>query len=266
VPKWISSDSQRLRQVWSNIISNAIKFTDAGIVRVTLSVENQENKNFLVLSVKDSGIGIAANELNNLFNAYQQVELGKRRVYGGTGLGLAISKELMELLGGTISVQSQLNQGSEFKIWTPLKPVLGLSPVNPDEFIEQSRPLSILVAEDNIVNQKVIHGLLSKMGHSVVIVPQGDRAVSERINPDSHFDIVLMDCEMPHMDGYEATKMIREYEQEHSLPNIPIVALTAHALEEVRKRCLACGMNDFLTKPINTNQLNRSLQAIFMTN
>jgi signal transduction histidine kinase len=266
VPKWISSDSQRLRQVWANIISNAIKFTDTGIVRVTLSIESKDNQNFLVLTVKDSGIGIAANELNNLFNAYQQVEVGKRRVYGGTGLGLAISKELMELLGGTISVHSQLNQGSEFKIWTPLKPVLGLSPVNSDELIEQSRPLSILVAEDNIVNQKVIHGLLSKMGHSVVIVPQGDRAVSERINPDSHFDIILMDCEMPHMDGYEATRLIREFEQENSLPNIPIVALTAHALDEVRKRCLASGMNDFLTKPINTNQLNRSLNSIFITN
>jgi signal transduction histidine kinase len=265
VPKWIQSDSQRLRQVWSNLISNAIKFTDTGHVRVLLSVEQIDASNFLSFSVKDSGIGIAANDIKNLFNAYQQVNLGTRRVYGGTGLGLAISKELIELLGGTITVESQLNQGSEFKILVPLKPVLGLNPAKQNELIEQTRPLSILVAEDNIVNQKVIHGLLTKMGHSVVVVPQGDRAVAERINPNSHFDIVLMDCEMPTMDGYEATRLIRDYENDKNLPNIPIVALTAHALDEVRKRCLASGMNDFLTKPINTKQLARTLNQLFVS-
>ncbi|MDX1475795.1 MAG: response regulator, partial [Reinekea sp.] len=122
---------------------------------------------------------------------------------------------------------------------------------------------SILVAEDNLVNQKVVHGLLTKMGHSVVIVAQGDDAVAERINPQSHFDIILMDCEMPAMDGYEATRLIRAYERDNGLPPIPIVALTAHALDEVRHKCLASGMNDFLTKPINTTQLNRAIGHLF---
>jgi len=264
VPKWVQSDSQRIRQVWSNLISNAIKFTDAGHVRVHLSVELVRGANLLSFTVKDSGIGISANEVSNLFNAYQQVDLGKRRVYGGTGLGLAICKELIELLGGSISVESRLNQGSEFKVLLPLKPVIGVNPANDNETIQQNRPLSILVAEDNIVNQKVIHGLLTKMGHSVVVVPQGDRAVAERMDSGSNFDVVLMDCEMPHMDGYEATILIREYEKEQNLPNIPIVALTAHALDEVRIRCLSCGMNDFLTKPINTNQLARAMNHLFV--
>ena len=264
VPKWIQSDSQRLRQVWSNLISNAIKFTEHGYVRVFLSVLRENNQPYLVLKVKDSGIGIASNDLKHLFNAYQQVELGKRRVYGGTGLGLAISRELVELMDGQIRVESQLNQGSEFKVLTPLKPVVGVNPLTEDEEVVHSRPLSILVAEDNLVNQKVIFGLLNKMGHTVVIVPQGDEVVAERISPDSHYDIILMDCEMPIVDGYDATKLIRRYEQDNGLPNIPIVALTAHALDEVRRKCLESGMNDFLTKPINTNQLNRTINQLFV--
>lgn len=263
VPKWIVSDSQRLRQVCSNLISNAIKFTDTGYVRVVLNVAQEDHRNYLRFIVRDSGIGISANDLKHLFDAYQQADLGKRRVYGGTGLGLAISKELIELLGGSIEVQSQLNQGSEFVVRVPLKPVIGANPAKKDEPIENKHALSILVAEDNIVNQKVIHGLLTKMGHSVVVVPQGDQAVAERISPDSKFDIILMDCEMPQVDGYEATRLIREYEKQQGLPEIPIVALTAHALEEVRKRCLRSGMNAFLTKPINTNQLNRTLNQLF---
>lgn len=265
VPRWIIGDSQRLRQISSNLITNAIKFTDQGQVRVVLSVAKHEGKNQLVISVKDSGIGIAGHEITNLFDAYQQVDVGKRRVYGGTGLGLAITRQLVDLLDGDISVQSQLNRGSEFTVRVPLRVLVGNTPTTENrETAVFTRPLSILVAEDNVVNQKVVHGLLTKMGHSVVIVPHGDQAVAERINPDAHFDLILMDCEMPQVDGYEATRMIREYEQEHSLPELPIVALTAHALEEVRLRCLDSGMNDFLTKPVNTQQLSRTLRALFV--
>ncbi len=264
VPKWILSDSQRLRQVWSNLISNAIKFTDQGKVSVKLSVLREQNQVYLLFVVTDSGIGIASNDLTHLFNAYQQVDLGKRRVYGGTGLGLAISRELVELMGGEIRVESQLNQGSEFKVLTPLKSVMGVTQVQQKEDIVQTRPLSILVAEDNLVNQKVITGLLRNMGHSSVVVPQGDEAVAERMSPNSHYDMIFMDCEMPNVDGYEATRMIRELEKEKGLPTIPIVALTAHALDEVRKKCLQSGMNDFLTKPINTNQLSRAINHLFL--
>lgn len=266
VPNWVITDGQRLRQVWSNLISNAVKFTDRGFVKVRLSVEFKQQNPFLVLSIKDSGIGIGAKDLDSLFNAYQQVEFGKRQVYGGTGLGLAISKELMALLGGDISVESQLNQGSEFKIWAPLKSVAQNNQSTNEAQQGQTRSLSILVAEDNIVNQKVIEGLLKKLGHSVVIVPQGDHVVEQRRHSETHYDLIFMDCEMPIMDGYEATKRIREFEAQKNMPRIPIVALTAHALDEVRTRCMESGMDSFLTKPINTEQLNRTFNSIFVAN
>lgn len=262
VPRWIVSDSHRIRQILVNLIANAVKFTDQGHVRVMLSVVRQKQESHLMIRVKDSGIGIAGHDIDHLFDAYQQVDVGKSRVYGGTGLGLAICKQLTDLLGGHISVQSQLNRGSEFTVQLPLKVFSGqersLSPESPP----LSRSLSILVAEDNVVNQQVVHGLLVKLGHSVVVVPQGDQAVAARMNSDSHFDLILMDCEMPQLDGYEATRMIRTYETEQSLPKIPIVALTAHALDEVRMQCLDSGMNDFLTKPVNTQQLSRAMNHL----
>lgn len=265
VPEWIISDAQRIRQIASNLISNAIKFTDQGQVKVGLSVIRADGKPYLSISVKDTGIGIASHDIAHLFDAYQQVDVGKRRVYGGTGLGLAISQQLIDLLGGNIAVQSQVNQGSEFTVRLPLK--TRPAPARSSAAVESvlARPLSILVAEDNIVNQKVIEGLLSKLGHSVTVVPQGGQSVAERMNPDADYDLILMDCEMPQMDGYEATRLIRQYEKANALPQIPIVALTAHALDEVRRRCLKSGMNDFLTKPINTQQLIRAMNQLFIS-
>lgn len=265
VPEWIISDAQRIRQIASNLISNAIKFTDQGQVQVGLSVVRKDGDPYLSIMVRDTGIGIASQDIVHLFDAYQQVDVGKRRVYGGTGLGLAISQQLIDLLGGSISVQSQLHQGSEFRVHLPLKTHSYPSRSMMESESTLTRPLSILVAEDNIVNQKVIEGLLSKLGHSVTVVPQGGQSVSERMNPDADYDLILMDCEMPKMDGYEATRLIRQYEKSNALPQIPIIALTAHALEEVRRRCLKSGMNDFLTKPINTQQLIRTLNQIFVS-
>ncbi|MEJ2043407.1 MAG: 7TM diverse intracellular signaling domain-containing protein [Reinekea sp.] len=262
VPKNISSDTQRIRQILSNLISNAIKFTDTGYVRVFLFVETQNQEPFLVFEVKDSGIGISANEQKLLFDAYQQIDLGKRRVYGGTGLGLAICKELTELLGGRITMTSQLDEGSEFKCYLPLKTVTNPKVDTSDDKPEKLRPLSILVAEDNYVNQKVIQGLLTKAGHTVNVVTRGDRAVTERIKGETKYDIILMDCEMPVTDGYEACQMIRKYEKQNGLPEIPIVALTAHALEDVRSRCTKAGMNDFLAKPVNLIQLTRTIAQL----
>ncbi len=262
VPKWIESDTQRIRQITSNLISNAIKFTDKGYVRVFLSVETDGDKPQVILKVKDSGIGIVQAEQNDIFNAYQQIDVGKRRVYGGTGLGLAISKELIELLGGSISLTSDVNVGSEFTVHFPLQIASGRQQTKDEDSTKQIHSLSILVAEDNMVNQKVIQGLLSKAGHEVTVVSQGNYAVSHRINAELNFDLILMDCEMPSMDGYEATKLIRNFEKRNGLPEIPIIALTAHALEEVRQRCLQSGMNDFLSKPINTSQLHRKIANI----
>ncbi|EAR09821.1 probable two-component sensor [Reinekea sp. MED297] len=264
VPEWILSDAQRIRQIATNLISNAIKFTDQGQVVVSLSSTRRNGHPYLSIQVRDTGIGIASHEIAHLFDAYQQVDVGKRRVYGGTGLGLAISQQLVDLLGGTITVQSQQNQGSEFTVQLPLKTRTLSAPPTANVETALSRSLSILVAEDNVVNQKVIEGLLVKLGHSVTVVPEGGQSVSERMNPEASYDLILMDCEMPKMDGYEATKLIRQYEKANALPQIPIVALTAHALDDVRRRCLKCGMNDFLTKPINTQQLIRTMNHLFV--
>ncbi|MBU2864499.1 response regulator [Reinekea forsetii] len=260
VPTWVSTDAHRLRQIWSNLISNAIKFTDYGYVRVFLGVTVENDEKQLSFSVSDSGMGIPINEQPSLFNAYKQVKVGKRRVYGGTGLGLAISKELVELLGGSISLESDLGKGSIFKILLPLNVVeLPELPSEKELKIEPGRTMRILVAEDNLVNQKVVEGLLIKLGHSVSVVHHGKDALERRQSADFDFDLILMDCEMPSMDGYEATARIRAFEKQERLPEIPIVALTAHALEEVRNRCIQSGMTDFLTKPINTNKLIRTL-------
>lgn len=264
VPQWVLTDSHRLRQVWSNLLSNAIKFTDQGYVRAKLSISEQSGRSYVRFDVSDSGIGIDAADIPDLFNAYQQVELGKRRVFGGTGLGLAISKDLVELLGGAISVVSSKNSGSTFTTLTPLQ---AISQPVVDGNIESentgvtaiTRSLKILVAEDNTVNQKVIVGLLQKLNHQVTVVPQGDEVVSIRLLADFDYDAILMDCEMPVMDGYEATRLIRDYEKQQKLPRVPIIALTAHALEEIKGQCMEAGMNDFLTKPINTNLLVRVL-------
>ncbi|MFQ3229028.1 MAG: signal transduction histidine kinase/CheY-like chemotaxis protein [Reinekea sp.] len=260
VPRWIITDSHRLRQIWSNLLSNAIKFTDHGYVRVILDVIDDKGSKQLSFSVCDSGLGIPLAEQAMLFNAYQQVEIGKRRVYGGTGLGLAISKDLIELLGGTIRLESGVEKGSTFTTLLPLNAIELEEPyIVAEAHPEVGRSMKILVAEDNHVNQKVIRGLLSKLGHEIVVVHHGKEAVALRTKSIFDFDLILMDCEMPVMDGYEATIRIREFEKLQKLPPVPIVALTAHALEEIRNKCLNSGMTDFLTKPINTNKLVRTL-------
>jgi signal transduction histidine kinase/CheY-like chemotaxis protein len=264
IPKWIESDAQRIRQILSNLISNAIKFTDAGYVRVMLSIESIDQQAYLCFKIKDSGIGISQSEQKALFEAYQQIDSERSRHHGGVGLGLAICKELAELLDGKISVNSELNEGSEFKFIIPLK---AAAERQEEEFSEQPAPaqltqLSILVAEDNLVNQKVIHGLLTKAGHQVTLVSQGELVVASRKNTESNFDLILMDCEMPLMDGYEAAKLVRKYERENGLPEVPIIALTAQALEDIRNRCIEAGMNDFLAKPINFTQLSRVISQV----
>ena len=163
-------------------------------------------------------------------------------------------------MGGELSVTSQPHQGSEFKVAIPL--LSGdIEAGSGDNDSESSlTQLTILVGEDNVVNQKVIQGLLEKLGHRVILATNGDDVVSERERPDCRADLILMDCEMPDMDGYRATRLIRDYEREHRQAAMPIVALTAHALEEVRQRCLDAGMDDFLTKPVNTRRLVKVLE------
>lgn len=262
VPGDVIIDVQRLRQILANLISNAIKFTDSGRITLTLATDTSAPRPMLVFRVRDTGIGIPPKAQEDLFSLYHQVD-PRRQVGAGTGLGLAICQQLVTLMGGVIDVKSEPNRGSEFIVRVPYEPVSGSLAIEVKNVTEAMRTgLKILVAEDNMVNQRVIEGLLLKLGHEVAMVRNGTEAVAERCKTDFDCDLVLMDCEMPEVDGYEATRTIRDFEKSSGKPAVPIVALTAHALEEVRNRCLAAGMDDFLTKPINTRHLMRVLSRL----
>lgn len=263
VPTRVVLDVQRMRQILSNLLSNAVKYTEQGKIDIELTLLTQPSP-CLVWRIKDTGIGIPVDALANLFTLYQQVEEHRQSWAEGTGLGLAICRDLVELMGGKITVQSEVGKGTEFNVYIPFEMHLHR---DPSEESEQSNSLSastlnILVAEDNMVNQRVIQGLLEKMGHKVYLVNNGKEVLSHYRQEDSHYDVILMDCEMPEMDGYAATEAIRHHESELGMMPIPIVALTAHALEDVHQRCLKAGMNEFLTKPINTRRLARVLDSL----
>lgn len=264
VPTYIKTDGQRLRQIWLNLISNAVKFTKQGTVMITVDIDENETKPTLVSQVIDTGIGISKRDQSTLFKAYHQVDSRNRKLYGGTGLGLAISHDLIELLGGKLNVKSVLGQGSTFYFRIPFETAKQADLIKDQPVQSLNRALNILIAEDNQVNQRVIVGLLEKLGHRCEMTHNGQEAVTNVRENHSEYDLVLMDCEMPLLDGYEATRVIREFEQLHGLPTIPIVALTAHAMEDVRLKCIDAGMTDFLTKPIDTKQLQQKMSQVIL--
>lgn len=243
---WIDGDPARIRQILYNLLSNGIKFTPTG--RVTLQADWRGAE--VILSVEDSGIGIPAEKLPLLFENFVQVDSSTTRLYGGTGLGLAICRRLVEAMGGTISCTSIPGQGSTFTVSLPVSaaPAPAAALHLPDTTTRSG--LRVLVAEDNRTNQRVILGLLRKIGIEATLVNNGMEAVDACHREP--FDLVLMDCQMPVLDGYGATRHIR---QNLGSAAPPIVALTAHALESDRADCLAAGMCGYLTKPILLDQL-----------
>jgi signal transduction histidine kinase/ActR/RegA family two-component response regulator len=253
VPDVVSGDCQCLRQVLLNLLSNAVKFTDSGAVSLRVEPGAGERIRF---SVEDSGIGIDAATLERLFRPFTQADSSTSRRYGGTGLGLTISKRLVEMMGGEIEVASKPGLGSRFWFELPL-PVSSGTPIStaasPPR--DNKRELRILVAEDSVVNQRVVMALLSKMGHTVTLAANGKAAVEAVDSGETPFDLILMDCQMPEMDGYAATREIRQREARERLPPVPIIALTAHAMLSDRDRCLEAGMDGYLTKPIDPERL-----------
>lgn len=260
VPEKVVIDAQRLRQILSNLISNAIKYTDRGSISIELTVLLVEGLPALECRIADTGIGISDDHQKELFKVYHQVDPSRPRPAGGTGLGLAICQQLVSLMGGSIHVRSEPDRGSQFIVRVPFEQTAIVEDTREVESPVPVKTMKILVAEDNVVNQKVIEGLLEKLGHLIEMVPNGSDAVARRTHPDFDCNVILMDCEMPEVDGYQATLRIREYERAHNKERVPIVALTAHALEEVRGKCIEAGMDDFLTKPINTRRLLRTLE------
>ncbi|HLJ49804.1 MAG TPA: ATP-binding protein [Bryobacteraceae bacterium] len=252
VPQWIVGDSTRFRQVLTNLLSNALKFTDKGSVNVQVSKEDiAEGKIHLLLTVRDTGIGIAPEILPKLFSPFVQADLSTK--YGGAGLGLAICKQLVTLMHGTIAVESTEGEGSTFIVELDAEPCRPQATGEAD-FSPLPARLRVLVAEDNPVNQLVTRRLLERHECVVDVVATGVEALEQYQR--ASYDVVLMDCQMPEMDGYEAARRIR------ALPGdqrAAIIALTALAFPNDRERCLEAGMDDHISKPISAKQLVAAL-------
>jgi CheY-like chemotaxis protein len=272
VPSRLSADPLRLRQVLMNLLSNAVKFTEQGNVALRVSVESTSDKNvWLRFSVSDSGIGISAHDQEKIFAPFTQVDASNTRRYGGTGLGLAIASDLVRAMGNRLSVRSELGFGSEFFFTIPLERVaepVHVEPEQADAAAEHAEngaksaprngasagspagPLRVLLAEDVPTNQKLVVLFLTRRGHHVDVASNGVQAVD--LAARNKYDVILMDVQMPDMDGLQAATAIR------ALPNgshVPIIALTAHAMQGDRERCVAAGMDDYLPKPLDMRKL-----------
>lgn len=268
LPHYLIGDSSRLKQVLTNLVGNAIKFTAAGSVSVESYLHSgpEQDKVAIGFTVTDTGIGIPQDKLPNLFKAFSQLDSSVNRRYGGTGLGLAICERLTRLMGGAIQAQSSYGQGSSFQFYITagysqrLSPTAGMAGSADnhqklDKEFALLHPLRILVAEDHLVNQKFIDYVLTKLGYNQTPIVENGLMVLDLLN-QQHFDVILMDLQMPEMDGLRATEMIRQSRR----PQPYIVALTANALNEDKQRCLSVGMDEYVSKPVKLETIKQILE------
>ncbi|MEQ1681423.1 MAG: ATP-binding protein [Nitrospira sp.] len=281
IPAFLLGDPTRLRQIIVNLVGNAVKFTEQGGIEVAVSIENRRGELYgLSVMVRDTGIGISPEAQAHLFAAFSQADGSTTRKYGGTGLGLAIVKQLVTLMGGHIKLQSAPGEGSTFtfsayfkecdpvqRLQSPFVKESGIDAEPLAHHAEGSEQVRILLVEDNPVNREVAYGMLETLNVQIDMAENGREAVAavER----AAYALIFMDCQMPEMDGFTATKLIREREASttppsplnvhRSVSHVPIVALTAHAMQGDREVCLAAGMDDYLTKPFTCSQLERVL-------
>ncbi|MCP5041318.1 MAG: response regulator [bacterium] len=260
----LTGDAVRLRQVLSNLVANAIKFTKRGHVRLSTSVLAVRNGTARIRwEVSDTGIGIAPEAIEEIFERFSQADVSTTRIYGGTGLGLAISSHLVEAMGGTICVESEVGIGSTFSVELSL-PVDDVSserdaPGLQDPAERHQYDITALVAEDNLANQIVARGMLERLGCCVDIAPDGQQAVD--LFHSGNYDVVFMDCHMPVLDGWAATELIRNMPEKGA--QVPVIAMTATAVPKERTRCAEVGMNDFISKPIEASELERVVARLF---
>lgn len=273
VPAYLTGDARRIVKILRILMSNAVKFTHQGEVSLYVSLVQQEDTRCtLSIEVKDTGIGIAADHQEQIFNPFSQVDYSSTRKYGGTGLGLALAKHFAEMMGGSIEVESARMKGSRFSFTIALEkqsymaPLITQKPFNitnnprPQRIITRQSPAQaesdrprVLVVEDNVVNQKVMLKILGKLEYPAKVVENGRKAVDElQKNP---YDLVLMDIQMPEMNGYEATSAIRNPQTNCLDPQVTIIAVTANAMKTDRKACIDAGMDDYLPKPLNSKML-----------
>lgn len=266
LPEQLLGDPTRLIQILVNLVGNALKFTErGGVVVSVVPAESMHRERLTIrIEVRDSGIGIPSDQLERVFERFTQSDEQTTRIYGGTGLGLSIVKQLVEAMGGHISVQSELGNGSVF---TVLLPFDVQSAIDAPRFKDQAEtveneqiipPLRVLVAEDNPMNQRVVELLMESWKIPFTLAHNGREAVDVLREKPHAFDVILMDIQMPELDGYAATHLIR-----HKLGiKIPIIAMTAHALSGEREKCLHIGMNDYLAKPIREQDLRQALARL----
>ncbi len=259
MPRQIAGDPLRIRQIIANLVSNAVKFTEHGSVSVRAGGEFTHPREFtLRITVQDSGTGIPADKLLSIFDKFTQADGSVTRRFGGTGLGLAITRSLVELHGGEIHVQSELGRGSSFEVTLKCEADANGPSPKPNATEQAAAvsgvpasPARILVVEDNQVNQKVVTAVLRKRGFTIELANDGQEALNKLDNSPA-FDLVLMDVQMPVLDGLEATRLIRK---EQRWKGLPIIAMTAHAMNGDKERCLEAGMNGYISKPVHPSLL-----------
>jgi two-component system, sensor histidine kinase LadS len=250
LPKTVKGDSERLGQIINNVLSNAVKYTTEG--NVTLKITGkplEDNKHQINFLISDTGVGIEEKVKNNVFDSFNQMRLNHKRTHGGIGLGLNIVKHLVQLFNGSINIESLVDVGTRVYIELPLEVVKTSNKVL---FTEENSntTLNILVVEDNLLNQMVMRKILSSVPNVTFIVANNGNEAIEALKKDT-FDVVLMDLQMPVMDGYEATKIIRNGDLGDIIKSVPIIAVTADAMQETRERVMTIGMNDYINKPVN---------------
>jgi len=261
IPKIIHGDPNRLTQILNNLVSNAVKFTEDGSVGIVVEIQRHgEEQLRLKFAVTDTGIGISKEKQQEIFESFTQERADTSRIFGGTGLGLTISKKLVELQNGDIYLESDKGKGSTFFVEMPFE--IGEETEQASSFNQHVMPESlkgstVLLVEDNAINQKVMFRFLDKWNINVVLAEDGQKAIEEVKN--NSINLILMDLQMPVMDGYQATRQIRELADKQK-SDIPIIALTAAALKEVKEKVFASGMNDYLTKPFNPSELQKKLE------
>jgi signal transduction histidine kinase/DNA-binding NarL/FixJ family response regulator len=254
LPQWWQGDPVRLRQVVMNLVGNGVKFTEQGEVRLAAAAAPGGG---IVLTVRDTGIGIGGEALRRLFQRFEQASAATSRQYGGAGLGLAICKNIVEALGGSIGVRSEPGAGSEFRVFLPLQAGRPAPPQPAGVRAPHGASLAILCAEDGSTNQIILRELLAEMGHAVTIAEDGSAALARLAQQD--FDLVIMDSRMPRMDGIAALRRLRAGADGVRNPGVPVIALTANAADDERQRFLAAGANGFLPKPIDEASLHAEI-------
>lgn len=272
VPLKVFGDANHFKQILYNLIGNALKFTHKGSCTIEAlpaqeELQVKDGKFKLLFSVKDTGIGIPEDKISNIFDSFSQAHSTTKRHYEGTGLGLAISQKLVEKMGGNIWVESIEGEGSTFKFTIEFKETSDHTNGDAEQGklhlnipVTGNKSLHVLIAEDNELNQKLITRLVRSRGHSTVVTENGAEAIEAL--KKFEFDLILMDIQMPEMDGIQTTEYIRADKSGLFDPKIPIIAVTAYAFNEDRKRCFKAGMNDFLPKPINNGKLYQILDEV----